>query len=116
MCHAISSRPSSSRVCGNRAGLIRKYSINICRQCFRERAKDIGFTKAHLLSSLPLSDTCVVIAVSLTSGKYEQGLGIVTQRHNGQQHIVAVSLKSEHPCVMFCPLAEVYAHGKSVHI
>jgi len=35
----------SCRVCGNHHGLIRKYGINICRQCFREYAKDIGFVK-----------------------------------------------------------------------
>ncbi|GMH33702.1 hypothetical protein BSKO_01536 [Bryopsis sp. KO-2023] len=33
------------RVCGNRWGLINKYGLQICRQCFRERAKDIGFVK-----------------------------------------------------------------------
>ncbi|MBM6388209.1 MAG: hypothetical protein JSY10_30715, partial [Paenibacillus sp.] len=32
-----------SRVCAHRAGLIRKYNLNICRQCFREYASDIGF-------------------------------------------------------------------------
>lgn len=34
-----------SRVCSNQGGLIRKYGMNICRQCFREYAKDIGFVK-----------------------------------------------------------------------
>ncbi|CAO3693800.1 unnamed protein product [Umbelopsis ramanniana] len=33
------------RVCAHQAGLIRKYNINICRQCFREYANDIGFHK-----------------------------------------------------------------------
>ncbi|KAK5746608.1 40S ribosomal protein S29 [Elasticomyces elasticus] len=33
------------RVCTHKAGLIRKYGLNICRQCFREKAYDIGFTK-----------------------------------------------------------------------
>ncbi|OJJ82804.1 ribosomal protein S14 [Aspergillus campestris IBT 28561] len=33
------------RVCSNRGGLIRKYGMNICRQCFREKATDIGFNK-----------------------------------------------------------------------
>jgi len=33
------------RVCSNQWGLIRKYGLNVCRQCFREYAKDIGFTK-----------------------------------------------------------------------
>ncbi|SCU77851.1 LAMI_0A02564g1_1 [Lachancea mirantina] len=33
------------RVCGSHSGLIRKYGLNICRQCFREKANDIGFYK-----------------------------------------------------------------------
>ncbi|KAL6928788.1 40S ribosomal protein S29 [Hanseniaspora uvarum] len=33
------------RVCSSHTGLIRKYGLNICRQCFRERANDIGFNK-----------------------------------------------------------------------
>ncbi|KAH6963590.1 hypothetical protein ACHAPA_005626 [Fusarium lateritium] len=33
------------RVCKHKAGLIRKYDLNLCRQCFREKAKDIGFNK-----------------------------------------------------------------------
>ncbi|KAL7752202.1 40S ribosomal protein S29 [Sorochytrium milnesiophthora] len=35
------------RVCTHRTGLIRKYGLNICRQCFREKANDIGFHKLH---------------------------------------------------------------------
>jgi len=35
----------SCRVCKHTAGLIRKYDLNLCRQCFREKAKDIGFNK-----------------------------------------------------------------------
>lgn len=34
-----------SRVCENQWAIIRKYNLNICRQCFREYAKDIGFVK-----------------------------------------------------------------------
>jgi len=34
-----------SRVCSNQGGIIRKYNLNICRQCFREYANDIGFVK-----------------------------------------------------------------------
>ncbi|KAK9763523.1 40S ribosomal protein S29 [Basidiobolus ranarum] len=33
------------RVCTHRAGLIRKYGLNVCRQCFRQYAGDIGFAK-----------------------------------------------------------------------
>ncbi|KAJ1676549.1 40S ribosomal protein S29, partial [Spiromyces aspiralis] len=33
------------RVCTHHSGLIRKYAMNICRQCFREHANDIGFNK-----------------------------------------------------------------------
>ena len=36
---------SHSRVCTHPAGLIRKYGLNICRQCFREKSSDIGFVK-----------------------------------------------------------------------
>eukprot|EP00037_Helgoeca_nana_P019985 m.197089 g.197089 ORF g.197089 m.197089 type:complete len:57 (+) comp25078_c0_seq1:3493-3663(+) len=35
----------SCRVCSNRHGLIRKYGLMICRQCFQLYAKDIGFQK-----------------------------------------------------------------------
>ncbi|KFH47588.1 40S ribosomal protein-like protein [Hapsidospora chrysogenum ATCC 11550] len=37
----------SCRVCKHNAGLIRKYDLNLCRQCFREKAKDIGFNKVR---------------------------------------------------------------------
>jgi small subunit ribosomal protein S29e len=50
-----------SRVCTHKAGLIRKYGLNICRQCFREKAADIGFVKVHHLLPLfqnPNSDDC----------------------------------------------------------
>ncbi|ORY71871.1 40S ribosomal protein S29-like protein [Pseudomassariella vexata] len=33
------------RVCTHKAGLIRKYGLDICRQCFREKAAEIGFVK-----------------------------------------------------------------------
>jgi small subunit ribosomal protein S14 len=31
--------------CGNKNGLIRRYNINICRQCFREISEKMGFKK-----------------------------------------------------------------------
>jgi hypothetical protein len=37
-----------SRVCAHRAGLIRKYGLNVCRQCFREKSTDIGFVKVRI--------------------------------------------------------------------
>jgi len=33
------------RRCGRTSGLIRKYGLYYCRQCFREEAKKIGFKK-----------------------------------------------------------------------
>lgn len=33
------------RNCGNSRALIRKYSIYVCRRCFREMAEDLGFRK-----------------------------------------------------------------------
>ncbi|KJE88654.1 40S ribosomal protein S29 [Capsaspora owczarzaki ATCC 30864] len=32
-------------VCSNRHGMIRKYHLDMCRQCFRQYAADIGFIK-----------------------------------------------------------------------
>lgn len=33
------------RFCGSKNGLIRKYGLNICRRCFREKAEELGFKK-----------------------------------------------------------------------
>ena len=41
-----------SRVCGNVHGLVRKYNIMCCRQCFRIYSKDIGFIKVYIISLL----------------------------------------------------------------
>ena len=32
-------------ICGNPRGHIGKYKLNLCRRCFREDAKSIGFKK-----------------------------------------------------------------------
>ncbi|SPO36172.1 uncharacterized protein PSFLO_01643 [Pseudozyma flocculosa] len=42
---AMEDRPAVRRVCANQGGIIRKYGLNICRQCFREKADAIGFVK-----------------------------------------------------------------------
>ncbi|KAF5669767.1 40s ribosomal s29 [Fusarium circinatum] len=47
----------SCRVCKHKAGLIRKYDLNLCRQCFREKAKDIGFNKDGVRSSSGINET-----------------------------------------------------------
>ncbi|MCL5787249.1 MAG: 30S ribosomal protein S14 [Candidatus Thermoplasmatota archaeon] len=31
--------------CGRKRGLVRRYGIRLCRQCFREHAPEIGFRK-----------------------------------------------------------------------
>lgn len=31
--------------CGSMTGLIRRYDLFMCRQCFREVARDLGFKK-----------------------------------------------------------------------
>ncbi|KAM8920820.1 small ribosomal subunit protein uS14 [Pelodytes ibericus] len=46
----------SCRVCSNRHGLIRKYGLNMCRQCFRQYAKDIGFVKSVITKQRLKSD------------------------------------------------------------
>ena len=35
------------RRCGKRNGVIRKYGLLYCRQCFREEAEKLGFKKYH---------------------------------------------------------------------
>ncbi|XP_039285209.1 40S ribosomal protein S29-like [Nilaparvata lugens] len=43
----------SCRACANGHGLIRKYSLNLCRQCFREYASEIGFKKLDYCTAIP---------------------------------------------------------------
>ncbi|BFZ57766.1 40S ribosomal protein S29 [Savitreella phatthalungensis] len=43
--HTYGKGSRGCRKCGHVAGLIRKYEMNLCRQCFRENSKDIGFQK-----------------------------------------------------------------------
>lgn len=31
--------------CGRKRGLVRRYGLGICRQCFRETATELGFKK-----------------------------------------------------------------------
>lgn len=33
------------RRCSRKAGLVRKYGVYLCRQCFREIARQMGFEK-----------------------------------------------------------------------
>jgi small subunit ribosomal protein S29e len=49
------------RVCANPHAIIRKYNLDMCRQCFRERAKDIGFMKVILLHLLSNSTILTLI-------------------------------------------------------
>ncbi|RLN94004.1 hypothetical protein BBJ28_00013654 [Nothophytophthora sp. Chile5] len=56
------------RVCKTTRGLIRKYHLNMCRRCFRERANDIGFIKMLRGSGgacAPRRSHCGAIAVHL---------------------------------------------------
>lgn len=33
------------RICGTSRGLIRSYKLYVCRRCFREVGRDVGFDK-----------------------------------------------------------------------
>ena len=48
---------------GNGHGMVRKYALNICRQCFREKATDIGFIKVG-----PMNDKLDVTGSRLSHG------------------------------------------------
>ncbi len=65
-----------SRVCSNQGGIIRKYNLNVCRQCFREYSSDIGFVKVSLhLSLLCLHQACVqTVAAPVESPRPENGV------------------------------------------
>ncbi|KZT22109.1 hypothetical protein NEOLEDRAFT_1072158 [Neolentinus lepideus HHB14362 ss-1] len=50
------------RLCAHQAGLIRKYGLDLCRQCFREKSSQIGFVKvcfASATSSNSLVTLCI---------------------------------------------------------
>lgn len=64
LCTHTDNAPLCSRVCSNRHGLIRKYGLMICRQCFQLYAKDIGFTKVGL-PPLCLSSSVHLLTVCL---------------------------------------------------
>ena len=42
---AISTCMFLSERCGRKRGLVRRYNLHLCRQCFREIAPDLGFEK-----------------------------------------------------------------------
>lgn len=51
-----------SRLCAHQAGLIRKYGLDLCRQCFREKSAAIGFVKVGFVPfSLPLCSCALVV-------------------------------------------------------
>ncbi len=33
------------RVCGRKRGMVRRFGLRVCRQCFRANARDLGFKK-----------------------------------------------------------------------
>ena len=59
MTNLLGTHPKSiakCRICNNSHAVIRKYGINICRQCFRERANQIGFQKVIVHRAVPLQN------------------------------------------------------------
>jgi len=59
----LTSRPGTiltdaiSRLCAHQAGLIRKYGLDLCRQCLREKASAIGFVKVMSQSAAMIGVT-----------------------------------------------------------
>jgi len=52
------------RVCSNRWAVIRKYDLNICRQCFRWYARSIGFEKVCFQLRFPCIPLCSMCSSS----------------------------------------------------
>jgi small subunit ribosomal protein S14 len=40
-------RKTGCEQCGRKRGIIRRYGLRLCRQCFREKAEEIGFKKYY---------------------------------------------------------------------
>lgn len=38
-------KEAKCKICGRKQALIKKYNLVVCRQCFREVARDLGFEK-----------------------------------------------------------------------
>ncbi|OAY76540.1 40S ribosomal protein S29 [Ananas comosus] len=62
------------RVCGNPHGMIRKYGLMCCRQCFRSHAKDIGFIKSkrRVASAKPQYCPSASVPLSIVHSDYHQ--------------------------------------------
>ena len=56
-----------SRLCAHQAGLIRKYGLDLCRQCFREKSAAIGFVK--VMSHRP---SCSGYTLTHVSGRFTE--------------------------------------------
>ena len=59
-----------SRVCANPHGLIRKYGLMCCRQCFRSNAKDIGFIKVCPIKLQTVVTTMLTCNIRCLDCKY----------------------------------------------
>lgn len=64
---AHSDRRRHSRLCAHQAGLIRKYGLDLCRQCFREKSAAIGFVKVRIFAAVLLAKNSFV---SFRTGKH----------------------------------------------
>ncbi|PRP81831.1 30S ribosomal protein S14p/S29e [Planoprotostelium fungivorum] len=65
------------RLCPKRQGLIRKYHLDMCRNCFQEKAEDLGFKKPldiHTIKSTGACQRCPAAAEYSDPSK--------TNRHN----------------------------------
>jgi len=38
-------RINGCKNCGRKRGLVRRYGLDVCRQCFRDNAYELGFKK-----------------------------------------------------------------------
>lgn len=38
-------RIDGCKYCGRKRGLVRRYGLNVCRQCFWDNARELGFKK-----------------------------------------------------------------------
>ncbi|OBS64487.1 hypothetical protein A6R68_06972, partial [Neotoma lepida] len=86
------------RVCSNRHGLIRKYGLNMCRQCFRQYAKDIGFIKILPLPNLSSSEIPEVAMQQYGTLKYGKILLMPREEATLKTRVGPINTSAAAPC------------------
>ena len=86
----------------NPSAIIRKYHLDMCRQCFRERALDIGFVKVRLFSQ--------AVFLLLFELIYDSSLDntVLILFSFSFQHLVQLSTASKQCMIVDCRFSRIF--------